>query len=85
MAEGRGRLVWDAAAELLAMMANCHRDPKKSRAYKASYFHPYKNRVSIKFPVQALKKIFGTSLEARTIRAKDVKVAKPEGSKDGVS
>ena len=82
MAEGQARLVWEATSEILAMLANCHRDPKKSSAYKAAAFNPYKNRVQIKFPVQALKKAFGQAIAARKIRASDVKVNRPEGSSD---
>jgi len=41
MAEGWGRLQWAQTAALLAMLANCNRDPKKTRPYKPSDFDPY--------------------------------------------
>ena len=41
MAEGRGRSDWSRTAALMALTANCHRDPKKGRAFKPADFDPY--------------------------------------------
>ena len=40
MAEGRQREAWNHTAALLALLANCHRDPKRSRAFTVTDFHP---------------------------------------------
>ena len=40
MAEGRQREAWNHTASLLALLANCHRDPKRSRACTVADFHP---------------------------------------------
>ena len=40
MAEGRQREAWTHTAALLALLANCHRDPKRSRAFTIADFHP---------------------------------------------
>lgn len=44
MAEGRSREAWNHTAAVLAMLANCHRDPKKSRAFEPEDFHPHEPR-----------------------------------------
>jgi len=41
MAEGHGRDEWSRLSVLLALTANCHRDPKKGRALKPSDYDPY--------------------------------------------
>jgi hypothetical protein len=40
MAEGHGRDRWGRLSVLLALTANCHRDPKKGRAYRPEDFDP---------------------------------------------
>ena len=40
MADGHQTEAWNHTAALLAMLANTHRDPKKTRAFKPSDFHP---------------------------------------------
>jgi len=42
MAEGHGRDEWGRLSVLLALTANCHRDPKKGRALKPSDYDPYR-------------------------------------------
>jgi len=42
MAEARGSAAWDHTAAVLAMLANCHRDPKKQGLVQPSRFHPYR-------------------------------------------
>jgi hypothetical protein len=46
MAEGKGRHQWMHTAQLCALIANCHRDPKKGRPYKPEDFDPYRRRTS---------------------------------------
>jgi len=36
MTEGRDRHVWNVVSQMMALVANCHRDPKKQR----KSFHP---------------------------------------------
>ena len=41
MAEGRVRLEWNQTSELLCVLYNAYRDPKKrSKPYTAAEFHP---------------------------------------------
>ena len=40
MAEARSRENWAHTSALLAMAANCHRDPKKSKTFTPSDFNP---------------------------------------------
>lgn len=44
MAEGRSRAEWGRTSSLLALIANCHRDPKKTRAYRPADFDPHAAR-----------------------------------------
>ena len=39
MADGRQHHDWCVAASLMALLANCHRDPK-TKAFKPKDFHP---------------------------------------------
>ncbi|MCC5786884.1 MAG: hypothetical protein JJU33_09305 [Phycisphaerales bacterium] len=41
MAEARQRHDWQIASSVLALLANCHRDPKKSRAFRPGDFDPF--------------------------------------------
>ena len=41
MAEARGRADWGRTSAMLALLANAHRDPKRSRAFKPTDFNPY--------------------------------------------
>lgn len=64
MAEGRARLEWAQTAALLALTANCHRDPKKGRPLTPDDFNPYarrdrrKRKPDVKVSVAALKGLF---------------------------
>jgi len=40
MAGARQKQEWSHTSALLAMLANCHRDPKKTRPYKPADFQP---------------------------------------------
>ena len=44
MAEARERSEWARTSALLALIANAHRDPKKTRAFKPGDFDPYARR-----------------------------------------
>ncbi|HOF17722.1 MAG TPA: hypothetical protein PK082_02340, partial [Phycisphaerae bacterium] len=44
MAEARDKADWSRTARLLALLANCHRDPKKTRPFQAADFDPYAGR-----------------------------------------
>lgn len=59
MAEARGRDEWARTATLLALVANCHRDPKKTRAFRPADFDPFVRR-SAPAPVgiEVLKDVF---------------------------
>lgn len=41
MAEARQRSEWARASTLMALIANAHRDAKKTRAFKPSDFDPF--------------------------------------------
>jgi hypothetical protein len=41
MAEAKGKEAWGRMSALLALVANAHRDPKKTRAFKPADFDPY--------------------------------------------
>lgn len=41
MAEGSDRLLWRHTSQVMMVVANVHRDPKKGRAFHASDFDPY--------------------------------------------
>lgn len=44
MAEGRNRAHWQHTSSVLALLANAHRDPKKTpRPFKPSDFDPTRN------------------------------------------
>lgn len=42
MAEARQSDLWNHTAALLALLANAHRDPKKTRPLKPADFHPHR-------------------------------------------
>lgn len=44
MAEARQRSQWARTSTLLALIANAHRDAKKTRAFKPSDFDPFARR-----------------------------------------
>ena len=41
MAEGRQRAEWARMSSLMALAANCHREAKRSRAFRPSDFDPF--------------------------------------------
>lgn len=62
MAEARCRERWNHTAALMALIANCHREPrKKPTPYKPADFHPYPKDPTpspAKASIQVLKAIF---------------------------
>ncbi|WP_417850654.1 hypothetical protein [Thalassoglobus sp.] len=65
MADAVSRDRWNHTASLMALISNCHRDPKKSRAARPKDFHPHtqpkSNRSSDPKPrvgVEVLKQVF---------------------------
>ena len=71
MAEGRGREMWGHTSAVLALLANCNRDPKKSRAFSPADFNPYASRRRRGIPITAgnidvLKRIFVPACGAET-------------------
>ena len=61
MAEARSRDQWNHTASVLAMLANIHRDAKKSRPFKPADFHPHRKAVRppiTKVGIDVLKHVF---------------------------
>jgi hypothetical protein len=48
MAEARSRERWNHTAAVLALLANCHRDPRRHRAYIPADFLPQEPRRAAK-------------------------------------
>jgi hypothetical protein len=61
MAEARERSEWTRTSALLALVANAHRDAKKTRPFKPSDFDPYAKRDDTKTnDIPALRALFQT-------------------------
>ncbi|HRQ11531.1 MAG TPA: hypothetical protein PLG36_10945 [Trueperaceae bacterium] len=62
MLEGRQRHDWSIASTCLSVIANLHRDPKRSRRLKPSDFDPFAQRPPTQRPIQVgvsvLKDVF---------------------------
>ncbi len=64
MALARTQSEWDRTAAEMALLANCHRDPRKHGPFYAKDFHPYKSEaisdgVAINAGnIRLLKKVF---------------------------
>ena len=62
MAEAKTRAMWEHTSALMALLANCHRDPKKTRPFQPSDFNPYhrrrKDASQVKASISVLKQIF---------------------------
>jgi hypothetical protein len=61
MGEARSRQAWAHTSSVLALLANVHRDSKKTRAYKPADFNPHirKTPVTIqKVGISVLKQVF---------------------------
>jgi hypothetical protein len=59
MAEARVRDAWSRTSAEMALLANCHRDPKKNRAYRPSDFNPsHRPSKPINAPISVLREVF---------------------------
>lgn len=60
MAEGRVRSEWARTTAQMALLANCHRDPKRGRLFKPADFDPFTERrdVKAKVGIEVLKDVF---------------------------
>ena len=60
MYEGCTRELWNHTAAVLATMCNANSDPRKTRAYRVSDFHPeYQRRQKVKAaPITVLRDVF---------------------------
>lgn len=61
MAEAKSRQAWNHTSAVLAMLANVHRDAKKTRAYRPADFHPHRrneNPTITKVAINVLKQVF---------------------------
>ena len=69
MAEARAKDEWSRMSALLALLANCHRDPKKTRAFRPCDFDPFAKRPApIPIDMDSLKAVF---VEGRFPRTPD--------------
>jgi len=72
MAEAREHSEWARTSTLLALIANAHRDAKKTRAFKPSDFDPFARRQSTTTDdMEGLRAVF----MGRTTRTNDSKEA----------
>jgi len=59
MAEARVKDEWTRTSSLMALIANVHRDPKRTRAFKPADFDPFARPARpIKVGVEVLKDVF---------------------------
>jgi len=59
MEEARQRATWAPFSALMALLANCHRDPKRQRTLKPADFDPFRRREKpLKVSIEVLKDIF---------------------------
>jgi hypothetical protein len=59
MTEARVRDAWSRTSSEMALLANCHRDPKKTRAYRPSDFNPsHRPSKPINAPISVLREVF---------------------------
>jgi hypothetical protein len=61
MAEAKSRQQWSHTSAILAMVANVHRDAKKTRALRPADFHPHRRHEQptiTKVGINVLKQVF---------------------------
>ena len=69
MAEARAKDEWVRVSAVMALLANCHRDPKKTRPFKPADFDPFTKRAApLPVDLASLKAVF---LEGRFPRSVD--------------
>lgn len=67
---------WDHTANLMSLLANCHRGSGK-KPFHPYQFHPYRTRPKTALTKSALAAV-GSHFKRETVKASDIKVAKPE-------
>ena len=60
MADARGQMEWEQTSNLMALIVNLVRDPKKSKPTRPDAFNPYAQREQkiTKAPLSILKDVF---------------------------
>jgi len=61
MAEAVSRQQWAHTSAIMCVIANCHRDPKKTRPFTPADFNPYLRRKDVpqmKADIGVLKQVF---------------------------
>ena len=59
MSTARVRERWTHTASIMALLANCHRDPPRSELFKPADFDPYAEpEVPVRAPISILKDVF---------------------------
>lgn len=59
MADARSRDEWSRTSSLMALLANCHRDPRKSRALTPRDFDPFAaSETKVTVGIGVLKDVF---------------------------
>ncbi len=59
MADARLQHHWSLMSSVMALLANCHRDPKKRQAYAPRDFDPFsQNAAPLQVGVDVLKDVF---------------------------
>lgn len=59
MAEARSRERWQHTSTILAMLANLHRDPRRSRAFRPADFDPFAAEPQpAKVGIEVLREVF---------------------------
>ena len=67
MADGRGKIAWAQTSNLMAMIVNVMRDPKKSKAVSAAEFNPYHQKKHAgKAPLSILREIWCKNKKGET-------------------
>lgn len=71
MAEHRERSEWGRTSAILALIANAHRDAKKTRPFKPSDFDPYARRGDTTNDIPALRALFQTGETKQDMQANE--------------
>lgn len=61
MGEARSQQAWAHTSSVLALLANVHRDSKKTRAYQPADFNPHIRKSPVNLPkvgINVLKQVF---------------------------
>ena len=66
MAEAVSRQRWAHTSAVMCVIANCHRDPRKTRAFTPDDFNPHRRRKDapqMKGDISVLKQVFVNRLQ----------------------